>query len=262
MAISAQAGILKVCADPNNLPFSNRQGDGFENKLAQIIAGDLGDSVKYTWWAQRRGYVRNTIKAGHCDAWLGVATGVDMLATTRPYYRSSYVFVTRKDRSLIIRSMDDPRLRTLRIGVQMVGDDAVNTPPAHALARRGIVDNVRGYMVYGDYSRPNPERAILDDVENGQLDVAMVWGPVAGYFAAFEPSPLAITPIEPPVDDGVWPMEFDVSVGVKHGDPELKHMIQKALDRHQRDIMILLTSYRVPQLPIGASEADAPPTRK
>ena len=137
--VSARAGELRVCADPNNLPFSNAKGEGFENKIVALLARDLDDDLSYTWWAQRRGYVRNTLKSGMCDLWPGVATRVDMLATTHPYYRSAYTFVTRTDRHLAIASFDDPQLRQLRIGVQMIGNDAQNTPPAHALARRGII---------------------------------------------------------------------------------------------------------------------------
>src|SRR4051794_22131339 len=116
--------VLKVCADPNNLPFSNARGEGFENKLVAMVAADLKAQVRYTWWAQRRGYVRNTLKDRRCDLWPGVATGVEMLATTRPYYRSSYVFVSRADRGLHLASFDDPRLKQLKIGVQMIGDDS------------------------------------------------------------------------------------------------------------------------------------------
>ena len=176
-ATAALAADLRVCADPNNLPFSNAKGEGFENKIV-TIAKDLHENVDYVWWAQRRGYVRNTLRAGLCDLWPGVATAVDMLATSRPYYRSTYVFVTRADRHLKIASYDDPQLRKLTIGVQMVGNDAMNTPPTHALARRGIINNVRGYMLYGDYQKPNPPAAIIDAVASGAVDVAVVWGPL------------------------------------------------------------------------------------
>ena len=158
LAGPAAAKEFRVCADPNNLPFSNRAGEGFENKIAQVIAQQLGDTVSYTWWAQRRGFARNTLKGDLCDIWPGVASGFEMLATTRPYYRSTYVFVTREDRHLYITSFDDPRLPQLRIGVQMIGNDAQNTPPTHALARRGIVNNVRGYLIYGDYRTPTRPR--------------------------------------------------------------------------------------------------------
>ena len=149
-AASAEARTLRVCADPNNLPFSNQQREGFENKLVELIAADLGAEVDYVWRAQRRGVIRDGLNGGECDLIPGVATALEMLATTRPYYRSTYVFVTRADAKLDIGSLDDERLRTLKVGVQLVGDDGSNTPPAHALARRGIVENVRGYTLYGD----------------------------------------------------------------------------------------------------------------
>ncbi|HMH55230.1 MAG TPA: transporter substrate-binding domain-containing protein, partial [Gemmatimonadales bacterium] len=143
---------LRVCADPNNLPFSNQRREGFENRLADLIAGELGDTVRYTWQPQRRGFLRNTLNANACDVVMGMPLGSDRVLTTRPYYRSSYVFVSRKDRHLRVRSLDDPVLRKLRIGVQLVGDDYANTPPVHALSRRGIVKNLVGYSVLGDYS--------------------------------------------------------------------------------------------------------------
>ena len=160
LAAPAEARTLKVCADPNNLPFSNRASEGFENKLAAMIAADLHAKLDYVWWAQRRGYVRNTLGESKCDFWPGIASNVEMVATTRPYYRSTYMFVSRADGNLKGLTLDDPRLKRLRIGVQMVGNDASNTPPAHALAERGVVANVRGYMLYGDYRRPNPPAAI------------------------------------------------------------------------------------------------------
>lgn len=237
---------LRVCADPNNLPFSNRAGDGFENRLVDLIARDLGARVEYTWWAQRRGYVRNTLKDRRCDLWPGVATQVDMLATTRPYYRSTYVFVTRADRGLDIASFDDPRLKHLRIGVQLVGDDAQNTPPAHALARRGITGNVRGYMLYGDYTRPNPPAEIVRAVDRGDIDLAVVWGPLAGYFAASAAHPLRLTPVQPWLDGPQWPMVFDVSMGVRRDDQKLRQTLDRELERRGPEVRALLAAYHVP----------------
>lgn len=238
---------LKVCADPNNLPFSNAAGQGFENRIAELIARELHRKLQYVWWAQRRGYVRNTVNAGRCDLWPGVAAGVDMMATTRPYYRSTYVFVTRADRRLDIASYDDPRLRRLRVGVQMVGADMSNTPPAHALARRGMVSNVRGYMLYGDYAKPNPPAAIVDAVARGDVDTAVVWGPLAGYFAARSRVPLKVTPVRPWLDGPQWPMVFDISMGVRRGDEKLRRKVEAALDRQARQIRQLLAAYHVPE---------------
>jgi mxaJ protein len=252
-----QAGELRVCADPNNLPFSNDKGEGFENKVVALIAHDRGAAVKYTWWAQRRGFVRNTLKAKECDLWPGIASGVDLVTTTRPYYRSTYVFVTRTDRELAISSFDDPRLRQLTIGVQMIGNDAMNPPPAHALARRGIVDNVRGYMLYGDYKRPNPPAAIVDAVAKGTIDVAVVWGPLAGYFADKEPVPLTVTAVEPAFDGPQFPMAYDIAMGVRKGDAAFRRAIDAELDRNRAAIAAILAAYHVPLAPAAAADVNA-----
>ena len=237
---------LTACADPNSLPFSNKAGEGFENKLAQMIASDLHAKLDYVWWAQRRGYVRNTLNERKCDFWPGIASNVEMAATTRPYYRSTYVFVTRKSANLNGLTLDDPRLRKLRIGVQLIGDDASNTPPAHALAARGIVANVRGYMLYGDYSKPNPPAEVVGAVERGDLDVALVWGPLAGYFAAKSPVPLRLDPVTPWLADTQWPMQFDISVGVRKSDQKLLKQIDRVLTLRSGKIRKLLGAYRVP----------------
>jgi mxaJ protein len=237
---------LTACADPNNLPFSNRAGEGFENKLAAMIAADLHAKLDYVWWAQRRGYVRNTLGESKCDFWPGIASNVEMVATTRPYYRSTYMFVSRADAGLNGLTLDDPRLKRVRIGVQMVGNDASNTPPAHALATRGVITNVRGYMLYGDYRRPNPPAAIIEAVEHGDVDVALVWGPLAGYFAAKSPVELRLEPVTPWFADQQWPMQFDVSVGVQKDDQRLLKAIDRVLVRRKRDIDRLLASYHVP----------------
>jgi mxaJ protein len=242
----AAARDLKVCADPNNMPFSNKAGDGFENKIVALVARDLGATVRYTWWAQRRGFVRNTLKTGYCDVWPGVAAGMDMLTTTRPYYSSAYVFVSRKADGLDIRSFDDPRLKTLTIGVQMVGNDAMNTPPAHALARRGITQNVRGFMLYGDYRDPNPPAAIIQAVADRKIDVAVAWGPMAGYFAARKKPALAVSPIATPFDSSGWPMRFDIAMGVKKGNTALAGEIDAVLEREAGNIKDILNNYGVP----------------
>jgi len=250
-AAAADAAVLRVCADPNNLPFSDQAGRGFENEIVELIAKDLGSTVDYTWWAQRRGYVRHTLKEDVCDIWSGVVSGNETMTSTRPYYRSSYVFVTRADRRLHIASFDDPQLRELIIGVQMIGSDAMNTPPAHALSRRGIVENVRGYMLYGDYRQPHPPSAIIDAVENGDVDVAVVWGPMAGYFAAQGSAPLAVEPVQPWRDGRELPMAFYISMGVRRGDNALLQRLNDSLERNQTAISAILAEYHVPVLPDG-----------
>jgi len=239
---------LRVCADPNNLPFSNARGEGFENRIAELLARELGTRVEYTWWAQRRGLVRHTLAAGACDLLVGVPAGWDPVLATRPYYRSTYVFAWRRDRALDVRSLDDPRLRTLRVGVQLIGDNGVNTPPAHALARRGIVQNVRGYPIYGDYARPSPAAPILHAVADDEIDVAVVWGPLAGYFADRLTTPLAFAPVTPAIDPPGLRFTFAMAAGVRKGDTPLRDRLQAALDRRADDVRAILDAYAVPRV--------------
>ncbi|WP_188262898.1 substrate-binding domain-containing protein [Azospirillum tabaci] len=239
---------LRVCADPNNLPFSNERRQGFENRIVELLAADLGVPVAYTWWPQRRGFIRNTLKEGLCDLIPGVPSGLEMVAATAPYYRSGYVFVAKAQDGPVITSFDDPRLRSLRIGVQMIGDDFANTPPAHALTRRGIVDNVRGYMVYGDYGREDGAAGIVEAVSTGAVDVAIVWGPVAGYYAGRQPVPLALTPVAPPADGPLFPMAFDISMGLRRGNQAFYDLVSNALNRNRTAIDAILADFGVPRL--------------
>jgi mxaJ protein len=246
---SAEARNFRVCADPNNLPFSNAAGEGFENRIAEVVAKDLGATVTYTWWAQRRGFLRNTLNAGLCDVVPGLPVGTELARPTLPLYRSGYAFVQRAE-APAIASLDDPRLKDLRIGVQMVGDNGYNTPPAHALSRRGIVANVRGYSLYGDYSTPHPPSAIVDAVARGEVDVAIVWGPLAGYFAAKQEPPLRVTLVNPPFDGARLPLAFDIAFAVRRDEDEgaFAREIGGAIRRHRAEIDAILASYHVPRL--------------
>jgi mxaJ protein len=246
-AVVAGERLLRVCADPNNLPFSNEARQGFENRIVELVARELTAKPTYVWWAQRRGNIRETLKEGLCDVIPGVASELELLATTRPYYRSTYVFVTRADRNLELAGLDDQRLRSLRIGVQMIGDDFSNTPPAHALARRGVVDNVRGYMVYGDYAEDQPSRLIVDDVAGGILEVAAVWGPLAGYLARKQPGVFRLQPIAADPESPALPMTFAVSMGVRREDRALLDALNEALQRRRTEIDAVLDEYGVPR---------------
>ena len=237
---------LRVCADPNNLPFSNRAEEGFENRIVQLLARDLGMKVEYTWWAQRRGFVRNTLDAGACDLIAAVPAGFEPVATTAPYYRSTFVFVTRRD-SRPIDSFDDPRLRRLKVGVHLVGDDYANPPPVEALARRGIVRNVVGFTIYGDYREPDPPARLLEAVARGDVDVAVVWGPLGGYFARRHPS-LRATPVRDQSDGPGVPFAFSIAMGVRKGDPALAVRVNAALVRRRVEIARVLRDYGVPRL--------------
>jgi quinoprotein dehydrogenase-associated probable ABC transporter substrate-binding protein len=245
---SSAPRVLRVCADPNNLPFSNRAGAGFENRIAELLAADRHARLEYTWWAERRGFVRNTLKTGACDVLVGVPRGFELARTTRPYYRSSYVFLSRRDRGLALESLDDPRLRRLRIGVQMIGDDFNNSPPAHALSNRGIVRNVVGYPVYGDYSRPGPLSDIVGAVDRGDVDAAVVWGPAAGYFARASKAGLALRAVSPQRDSPSLPFVFDISMGVRPQDVALSDELDDFIVRHRADIDRILAEYGVPRV--------------
>ena len=245
---------LRVCADPNNLPFSNQRREGFENRIAQLIAADLGAKVSYTWWPQRRGFLRNTLSARTCDVVMGMPFGAERVLTTAPYYRSTYVFVSRKDRHVGVRSLDDSALRKLRIGVQLVGDDYANTPPVHALSRRGIVGNLVGFSVFGDYSQQNPPARIIDAVVADDVDLAIAWGPLAGYFAKHAPVELELFPVLPAVDPPALRFTFDISLAVREGDQRLKQELEVVLQRKKSEIERILTQYGVPQLPLAEAE--------
>lgn len=256
LVTSAQARELRVCADPNNLPFSNAQLQGFENKIVELLAKELGASLSYVWWPQRRGFIRNTLNTGSCDLIPGIASGIDMLRTTRPYYRSGYVFVSPAE-GPDVKSLDDPLLRSLRVGVQLVGEDGSSTPPGHALARRGIIENVRGYSIYGDYSRQNPGAGIITALESGAIDIALVWGPLAGYLTKKKPTQFRLRPVRPEIDGPRLPMVFDIAMGVRLEDQALRDEINGVLIRLQPQIDAILAEYGVPRLDGAAQRKGA-----
>ncbi len=251
---------LRVCADPNNLPFSNDRLEGFENKIASLVARELNLEVQYTWWAQRRGFFRNTLRAGVCDLVVGVPSSFELALTTSPYYRSTYVFVSRKDRHLNVRSFDDAVLHKIKIGVQMVGDDFANTPPAHALSNRGIIGNVRGYTLYGDYAQANPPARIIEAVARGEVDVAVAWGPLAGYFARRQKVPLEVVPVSPEIDLPFLPFVYDISMGVRRGDDAFREELEGVLARRRAEIEAILDEYGVPR--VGGAQATEASYRK
>jgi mxaJ protein len=241
--------IIRVAADPNNLPFSNSRGEGFENKVAELLARELGANLEYTWHAQRRGFFRETLKTGDCDIALGAPANFEMAATTQPYYRSSYVFVSRKNDHPGIRSLDDPRLHSMKIGVQIAGDVGGNPPPIQALAARGMFTNIVAFNIFGNYAEANPPARILDAVARGEVDVAIVWGALAGYFASRESVPLDIVPVLPQVDNGL-PMSFDICIAVKRQEKDLKNQLNEILRRRHADIEKILAEFNVPQFPM------------
>jgi len=247
---AADPRVLRVCADPNNLPFSNEKEEGFENAIARIVAQALNKRVEYYWQPQRRGFVRTTLNAGWCDLIPGVPADFDRVLTTRRYYRSTYVFVSRRNSGVRIRSLDDPALRHLRIGVQMTGEDYNNPPAVESLAARHIIDNVRGFMVYGDYSQPSPARDVIDAVANRSIDVAIAWGPVAGHFARTAAVPMEIAPVVPERDGAGLTFAFDIAMGVRRNEVGLRDSLDRVLTSREAEVTSVLRQFGVPLLPI------------
>ena len=237
---------LRVCADPQNMPFSNNRLEGFENRIAELIAKDFGSVPSYIWWGQRQGFIRNTMNAtleeGRCDVVVGVPVQYDLVRTTKPYYRSTYVFVYPRQKGWALASLDDPRLKKLKIGVHLLGDDYTNPPPVHELSKRGIVDNVVGFSTF--YSETNPPGAIIEAVAAGRVDLAIVWGPVAGYYAKRQRVPLELVPI--PSGKGDLPFTFDISMGVKKGNDALYARVEQVLAKRRSEISRILMDYGVP----------------
>jgi quinoprotein dehydrogenase-associated probable ABC transporter substrate-binding protein len=239
---------LKVCADPDNLPFSNRKAQGFDNKIAELLARDLSRKLEFVWQRAGRGFVRENLDKGVCDVLVGVPAQFRPVLTTAPYYSSSYVFVTRKNRKLNLNSFDDPRLRQMKIGVQVLDDDYA--PPARALSRRRLTTNIVGFDAAGDES---PD--IIRAVARGKVDVAVVWGPLAGYYAARQPIPLDLRPVNPELDPPMLPFRFAMAVGVRKSDRELKEQLEHALVRRHAQIERILRSYSVPEFETATEQA-------
>lgn len=244
----AEAHDLRVCADPHNMPFSNVQRQGFENRIAELLAANLGAHLIYVWQRMGRGFVREYLNDAKCDLLIGIPNTYRPLLTTAPYYRSSYVFVSRRNHLPPITSFNSPRLRGLRVGVQVLDEDY--TPPAEALARRGLQGEIRGFDTTGDDAD-----SIIQAVVKRTVDIAIVWGPLAGYFARQHRDLLAITPVEPEVDPPGLPFTFSISMGVRKGNIGLHEKLNTFLVNHRKQIRSILDEYGVPQLPLAADGA-------
>jgi quinoprotein dehydrogenase-associated probable ABC transporter substrate-binding protein len=236
----AQDRVVRFCVDPDNLPYSNADGRGFEVRIARIVAADMDARAELVWFPLKRFFVRKTLKADLCDVIPGVPAGFDPVLATHPYYRSTYVFVSRPSGPA---SFDDPRLAQARIGVQLVGNDLAATPPGHALAARGIVNNVRGYVAYGE--GPAAERMVRAIV-SGELDAAVIWGPQAAYFASHAGVPLVVHAAAAPQSLQGVPFEYSIAMGVKRGNVALRDALDQALARHRDEIRAVLAEYGVP----------------
>jgi mxaJ protein len=243
-----EPGLIRVCADPDNMPSSNNKNEGFENKIAELISTELKAKLTYVWYPTRRGYFR-ILNGMYCDMALEAPAGLDMAGVTKPYFRSGYVFVARQGSGLEdLKSLADPRLKKLKIGVNMYTSDAENSPPAMALSRYGVVGNLKGYFTfYSDQERPED---IIKGVANKDVDIAIAWGPLAGYFAKQSPVPLTLTPL--PAKDSLSdiPFQYNMGIAVRRRDKEFRDSLQAVLDRRRPEIDAILKQYNIPMLPI------------
>jgi mxaJ protein len=252
-------GVIRVCADPDNMPLSNQKGEGFEQKIAELIAKDWNSKIEYAWWPVRRGFFARALNGRYCDIAMEAPAGLDMAGVTKPYFRSGYVFVTRKDSGLNIKSLADPKLKKLKIGINLLNSDAENTPPAMALSQYGVVGNLVGFTTfYSDSARPED---IINAVAKKDVDVAIAWGPLAGYFAKKSPVPLNLQPL--PERDSLspdFPYQYNIGMGVRRRDRELRDSLQAVLDRKGPEIQAILKEYGVPVFPIKPEtrEGDKP----
>jgi mxaJ protein len=241
LAVNAETRELRVCADPNNMPFSSRDQTGFENRIAALVARDLSARLTFVWQRMGRGFVREYLDKAQCDFVVGIPTNYRSVLTTSPYYRSTYVFVSRQAQP--VPSLDSPALHGLKIGVQVL--DEQYTPPGEALARRGLQGAIVGFDAIGD-SADSIVRAVADR----KVDIAIVWGPLAGYFAKEFGHDLKINPVEPEVDPPGLPFTFEISIGVQKSNLALRDQLQKVLLDRRSDIRAILDEYAVPQLPL------------
>jgi mxaJ protein len=240
---AAQSRELRVCADPDNLPFSNTKLQGFENRIAAIVARDLNAHLSYIWQRMGRGFVREYLAQSRCDLLIGIPSNYRPVLTTAPYYRSSYVFVTRRNNNLDVTSFNSPGLRGVKIGVQVLDEEY--TPPGEALARRGLQASIVGYDTTDDAD------SIMRAVANRKIGIAVVWGPLAGYFAQKYRGTLTIAPVEPEVDPPGLPFTFAISMGVRKGNTSLRDELDRVLVQRQSEIHEILNKYGVPQLPLA-----------
>lgn len=249
-------GLIRVCADADNLPFSNQKGEGYENRIAELIAKEWSSKLEYVWWPIRRGYYR-MLNGTYCDVIIESPAGLDMAGSTKPYYRSGYMFLSRKGSGLEdINSLADPRLKKVSIGVNLfVSSDGEHSPPEMALSRYGVVGNLRGYSVaYDETTRPED---IINAVAKKDVDLAIVWGPMAGYYVKKTAVPLVLTPIAAERDSATgFPMQYNIGMAVRRQDRALRDSLQTLLDRKGPEIQRILKEYGVPLLPVKAPAGD------
>lgn len=247
-AADAPARELVVCADPSNLPYSNDRGEGFEDRIARVLADELHASLRTVYNMQRRSFLRRTLNAGRCDVVIGLPSGLEGVRTGRPYYTSSYAFVAKAGSGALPRDFDDPALKKLKIGLQAIGAEGANTPPAGSLAARGLADRVVGFPMWAEAEVESPPARIVDAVADGSIDLAVIWGPFAGYFARRHGTQLQVVPVTGDPARPQLAYTFPIALGVRKADGALLDELDAALDRRRADVDAILSEYGIPRV--------------
>jgi len=238
----AGGSLLRVCADPDNMPFSDEKGEGFENKLAELVAQKLGSQLEYYWFQEATGYVPNTMGSDACDLVMGYAQGTGLIEDTNPYYYTSYVLIYRADDQILagVERLSDPRLKGKRIGF------FARTPPASILAINGLVGTAKPFEVDADESASKAAMTMIEDIASGRLDAGLLWGPVGGYYAERAGVPLKLVPL---AKENAGPSTiYGITMGVRPNEPEWKHTINRLIAENQGEINVILEGYNVPLL--------------
>jgi quinoprotein dehydrogenase-associated probable ABC transporter substrate-binding protein len=232
---------LRVCADPANMPFSNEAGEGFENKIAELLAADLGLPLEYTWFPQATGFVRNTLGAKRCDVVIGYAAGSEPVQNTNPYYRSAWALIYRRDRGLDgVEMLNDPRLKDRRLGI------VAGAPPATIMAMNGLMGHAKPYALVVDRRYESPAEEMIRDIISGDIDGGILWGPIGGYYARKSGAPLTVVPLVHETD--APPMAYRITFGLRHGETDWKHRLNDFLAANQAKIRTILLQYGIPLL--------------
>ncbi|MGA8397641.1 MAG: substrate-binding domain-containing protein [Pseudolabrys sp.] len=232
---------LRVCADPANMPFSNDKNEGFENKIAEIVAAELKVQVEYTWFPQATGFIRQTLFAKRCDVVIGYAQGDELVLNTNHYYRSTYALLYRAGTGLDgVVSLADPRLKDRRIGV------IAGTPPANIMAQLGLIQRAKPYPLMVDRRYDSPGERMINDIRSGDIDAGVLWGPIAGYFAAKGGDKLLVVPLLK--ETGTPRMAYRITFGVRNLEDDWKHQLNAVIAKRQSDIDALLLQFGVPLL--------------
>jgi quinoprotein dehydrogenase-associated probable ABC transporter substrate-binding protein len=231
---------LKVCADPNDLPFSDEKKRGFENKIAEVVGSALGLKVDYVWFPQVIGFVRNTLQAYRCDLVMGTVAGDDLMQTTNPYYFTTYVMIYRSDKGLGFEGLQDPRLARLHLGVVSA------TPPSDLLVRHDLMSRAIPYQLTVDTRVESPTHQMVQDIMDGRIDVGFLWGPIAGYYRKHDGLPLTLVPLAD--EPGSPRMKYHIAMGVRVNEPEWRRRINAVILKQQAEITGILRDYGVPLL--------------